>query len=244
MSYENSPPRASEEEMNLESSVTSWSPRSDVPKTREGLVADKLRQAILVGHFRPGEKLDQGVIAKQLEVSMSPLREAIRTLAAEGLISIYPHRGAVVTERSREELEELHLIRALLEGTAARLAVPHLDDARLARLKAILEAATETQKFDRIQLLNHGFHYTLYSACNQPQMLQLIAHLRNKVAPYIRLYLNAEKFEMPWADHRRIYEACVRRDATLVEEETRRHIQQVCAGILAALHHDVRTKEG
>ncbi|HEX9921832.1 MAG TPA: GntR family transcriptional regulator, partial [Anaerolineae bacterium] len=85
----------------------------DVLKTRDGFVADKLREAIQQGYFEPGQKLDQHEIAELLNVSRSPVREALRTLAAEGLVEFYPHRGAVVVELSLRELEEIFLMRAV-----------------------------------------------------------------------------------------------------------------------------------
>ena len=91
-------------------------------KTREDIVADAVRRAILRGTFKPGEKLDQKTLAAELGVSRSPVREALRTLAAEELVTNIPHRGAVVSERSLEELEELLFIRGMLEGAAARRA--------------------------------------------------------------------------------------------------------------------------
>lgn len=212
-----------------------WNSPDDMPITRERHVVDRLREAILVGHFRPGERLDQAEIAKQFQVSLSPVREATRTLTAEGLVTIYPHRGAFVTERSPTEIEELHFIRGVLEGAAIRRAVPHLTQAHLAKLRDILETADVTDSFESIQSLNHHFHHTIYSAGEQPHMLQLILQFRNKVAPYIRLYLDAGKRDEAWTAHRRIYEACVQQDAVRAEEETRKHIEEVCDGILASL---------
>lgn len=214
---------------------SNWSFSDDMPITREKHVVDRLREAILVGHFRPGERLDQAEIARQFQVSLSPVREATRTLSAEGLITIYPHKGAFVTERSPAEIEELHFIRSELEGAAARRAVPHLSDGHLATLRTILETADQTHDFEIIQSLNHEFHQTIYSAYEQPHLLQLIMQFRNKVAPYIRLYLDAGMRDEAWAAHRRIYEACVKKDAALAEQEVHKHIEQVCEGILASL---------
>jgi DNA-binding GntR family transcriptional regulator len=210
-------------------------------KTREGLVADQLREAILRGHFKPGDKLDQQEIAEQLKVSRSPVREALRTLAAEELITMLPYRGAVVRELSVEALEEIHFIRLLLEGAAARRAVPHLRPEHLARMKTNLEEADRTADHEKILLLNNEFHQTLYTARSQPRLVSLIQNLRNTVAPYIRLYLDTPgRQAAAWADHRRIYEACSRRDGALAEEETKRHLQQVHEGILASITQQKR----
>lgn len=211
-------------------------PLYDTPQTREKHAGDKLRQSILMGQFKPGERLDQAVIAKRLQLSLSPVREAIRTLAAEGLVTIYPHRGAFVTLRTPEEIEELHFIRAILEGAAIKEAVQQLTEQDLLRVESILHEADETSDFDAIQTLNHQFHQTLYYAARRPELLALILQLRNKVAPYIRLYLDAGMRNEAWASHRRIYEACVQRDAKLAEQLVVSHINQVKDGILASLY--------
>jgi DNA-binding GntR family transcriptional regulator len=108
-------------------------------QTREEFVAHRLREAILVGQLKPGDRLDQNEIAELLGVSRSPVREALRTLAAEGLVDVFPHRGAAVAELSVDELEEIFLIRRTLEGMAARLSALSMDDNEIAELETILE---------------------------------------------------------------------------------------------------------
>lgn len=214
-----------------------------IPKTREALVADRLRSAILVGHFLPGEKLDQGLIAKQMDVSISPVREAIRTLSAEDLVTLHAHKGAFVTERTPEELEELHMILGLLEGAAFRLAVEHMEDHRLARLQQILQEADVSSDFEHILALNQDFHRTIYTACKKPHLVQMIQLIHNKLAPYYRLYLDAGFKAEAWSEHRRMYDACVHRDPQLAEQATQAHSQRVCNKVLTVLRQGgVRTR--
>ncbi len=202
-------------------------------RTIEDLVADALRTAILRGTFKPGEKLDQQQISDDLGVSRSPVREALRTLAAEGLVTIIPNRGTVVTERSIEELDELQFIRRMLEGAAARRGAPRMDVRRLENLASILERADRTSDHEEILALNNAFHATIYGAFPQPVLMDQIQQLRNKVAPYNRVYLErAGNKEVAWTGHRRIYEACVRRDGARAEEETKRHLEEVLLGIV------------
>ena len=215
--------------------MTNWTIDEVTPKTREELAAEKLREAILVGHFKAGEKLDQGAISKQLNVSLSPVREAIRTLAAEGIVTMVPHKGALVTELTVEQLKELHEIRGFLEGQAAKKAVPHLSSDDLERLERIIAKADKTKDRETLQALNNEFHQVLYSAYEQPETLKIVQHIRNKVAPYIRLYLDTGRKDEAWAAHQRIFDACKAKDAELAEKETRRHLAEVCEGILGAL---------
>src|SRR5579883_1589456 len=95
-------------------------------RTTPGLVADVLREAILTGILKAGQPLRQEDISAQFGLSRSPVREALRQLEGEGLVKLYPHRGAVVAEFPLSELWELCEIRIPLETTAIRLAMPHL----------------------------------------------------------------------------------------------------------------------
>lgn len=215
--------------------MTNWTIDEVTPKTREELAAEKLREAILVGHFKAGEKLDQGAISKQLNVSLSPVREAIRTLAAEGILTMVPHKGALVTELSVEQIKELHEIRGFLEGQAAKKAVPCLSSQQLTNLEKIIDTAHKTDDRESLQALNNEFHQIIYGAYAQPETLKIIKHIRNQVAPYIRLYLDSGLKEEAWSAHQRIFDACKAKDAELAEKETQKHLAEVCEGILGAL---------
>jgi DNA-binding GntR family transcriptional regulator len=211
------------------------SPDDNSSKPRADLVADALRSAIVRGRVKPGEKLDQGKISGDLGVGRSPVREALRTLAAEELVTVTPNRGARVTERTVAELEELQFIRGLLEGAAARRGAPRMDDQRLERLAAIIEKADMTSDIEEIFALNKAFHGAIYNAFPQPALIRQIQQQRNKMTPYSRLYLEkAGNKEAAWAGHRRIYEACLRRDGKQAEEETIDHLEQVFRGIVEA----------
>ncbi len=204
--------------------------------TREEIVAKAIRRAILRGTFKPGEKLDQQELAESLGVSRSPVREALRTLAAEDLVTNIPHRGAVVTERSKDELQEILFMRTLLEGSAARRAAPKIQPTHVRHLEEIMATAEKTTEFEELLQLNNDFHTTIYSAFNQPYLINVIQTMRNKVAPYNRIYLDVPKGrEKAWEDHRRIYEACVKGDGKRAEQETRDHLERVFEDIMNAM---------
>jgi len=207
------------------------------PPTRGEIVADALRRAILLGAYRPGQRLDQATIAEQLGVSRSPVREALRTLAAEGLIETVPHKGARIPVRGADEVAELHTIRALLEGLAARRAAEVIDDATCDALGAIIDEALETEDHGRLLELNARFHAAIYAVYEQPHLLAMIQQLRNKVAPYIRGYLEIPGLkEAAWADHASILDALRARDADAAQAATKAHILRVGQDIAA--HHD------
>ncbi|MCU0465419.1 MAG: GntR family transcriptional regulator [Anaerolineae bacterium] len=188
-------------------------------KTRQELVTDAIRAAILRGRFRPGDRLDQTDLAEELNVSRSPVREALRILTAEDLVT-----------------HELLFVRQLLEGAAARRAVPHITPERLAKLMTIIKEAEASADMERVLALNNEFHTTVYSAFEQPYLLDEIQKIRNKIAPYNRLYLDSPgQKAAAWADHRRIYEACAAGDVERAVAETANHLARVFDGIIASL---------
>lgn len=197
-------------------------------QTRQDLVATAIRDAILRGQFRPGDKLDQQQIADDLKVSRSPVREALRALDAEGLITLIPNRGAIVTERSLAELEELYFTRGVVEGLAVQRSAPLMDDKTLKKLDGIFELAERTDDYGELLALNNQFHMLSYSTHDQPFLIDYIQQLRDLSAPYNRLYLDsAGSVEAAWKDHRRIYKACKKRDGELAKKELERHLENV-----------------
>jgi DNA-binding GntR family transcriptional regulator len=203
--------------------------------TRADQVAGALRTSILRGMVKPGEKLDQRQIAAELGVGRASVREALRTLAAEELVTLTLNRGARVTERSIADLQDLQFIRCLLEGAAARRGAPRMDDRRLGKLAIVLEKADKSNDIDEIFALNKTFHGTIYEAFPQPLLIDHIRLQRNKMTPYNRRYLErAGNKEAAWGGHRRIYEACLRRDGKQAEVETINHLEQVFQGIVEA----------
>lgn len=217
-------------------STNGWQLNNDnVAMTRDEFVAAKIRQFIREGDFEPGQKLDQSELADRLNVSRSPVREALRTLAAEGLVRTYPHRGSVVAELSLNDLEEICDLRGLAEGRLAYLGAPKLTDENIATLQTLLEASNQTTDLDRWLDFNQRFHHTLYQAANRPRFLALVQSLRNSMAPYIREYVTSSKHMLKTQiDHKRIFEACLKRDGELAKKETRIHLQNIYEAALKA----------
>jgi DNA-binding GntR family transcriptional regulator len=213
-------------------------------RPRGELVADAIRASILRGTFRPGDRLDQQEIADELTVSRIPVREALRTLDAEGLITIIPNKGAIVTERTCDELAELYFIRQVMEGAAAERAVVRIDDRTLKLLSDIIDRANQTDDFEELLILNNDFHIVTYQSYPQPHLVNYIQQLRNMVAPYNRLYLDtAGNRESAWNDHRKIYEALLNRDGAGAKAHTHRHLERVLESILDELKKHERCEE-
>lgn len=153
-------------------------------RTTPDLIADALREAIQCGELESGQPLPQEEFAARFKVSRLPVREALRQLEAEGLVVVYPNRGAFVVELSPEEVREVYDLRALLEGDALRRAVPLLTEADLRRAEAAHQALEgETDRVKQGQL-NREFHAALYAPLARPRQRALIETLRGVVERY------------------------------------------------------------
>ena len=142
-------------------------------------VRETLRQDILNGTLPGGTRLAQTDIAKQLGVSTTPVREALRDLASEGLVVIDPHRGGFVMELNRDDVFEIYEIRYHLEPIALRHALPFIDDEIIERLDQLNEEMTATSHLPTWVELNRDFHMTLYGPANRPRLLSIIGSVQD-----------------------------------------------------------------
>jgi DNA-binding GntR family transcriptional regulator len=158
-----------------------------------------------------------------------PVREALRELEAEGLVTIAPHRGAVVTRLTAEDLQDIYDIRTNLEELTTRLAVPHMDEAILAGLtECVQEMADHFDDEMTYTKLNHQFHLMIYTASGRRHLFELIELLRRRTQHYVHAHLSVmgrrpESIE----DHRAILEACQRGDADRAATVMRQHLTRV-----------------
>lgn len=217
-------------------------------KTRAQLVADDLRSRILSGEFKGGTQLRQDALASDYSVSRIPVREALLTLEAEGLVEFHAHRGAFTTELSIAKIRELFDLRVLLETYVLRHSIDHLTAQDLEKAEAILdkydEALDSRGEIDNWSEYNFSFHQTLYAPANLPETMALISHLNTKSDRYIRMQLlytqEIEKAErehhalLEFARHGKIEEAC-----HLLEV----HIKEACDGIITLLENRTLPEE-
>ena len=176
-------------------------------------VADKLREKIVRGEIPEGVQLRQDAIAREFQVSRIPVREALRHLEAEGLITIIPNRGAVVSSLSSGDIEELFEMRALLECAVLRASIPHLQERAFAGAERVLqqyeEALWNEENVAKWGGLNWQFHSALYSGAARPQFLSVIRSLNYKAERYIRLQLYLTRaMERARKEHRELLDLC------------------------------------
>ncbi|MBV9229477.1 MAG: GntR family transcriptional regulator, partial [Chloroflexi bacterium] len=166
-----------------DSRQNSLKPPGIEPMTKTALAIQALRSAVLRGEISPDEHLTVGRIAERLGMSPTPVREAIRTLQAEGLISHKAHHSFSVNGLSAKDVHDIFQLRASLESQATKLAVPHLTSADLEKLEALrlaMEEAHARGEIPPVNRLNRDWHLKLYSVADNRVLFDVIVHLWKK----------------------------------------------------------------
>jgi DNA-binding GntR family transcriptional regulator len=193
------------------------------------LAARALRDRILRGDLAEGAALRQDALAAELGVSRIPLREALRRLEAEGLVTITTHHGAVVSVLSLAEVEELFELRALIESELLRRAVPRLTPTALERAGAALDAYDEALSAGLVSAWgrhNWAFHSALLSAAGRPLTLKQASMLHNQSDRYMRMQLALTGGEARARDeHAQILRAAGAGEARQAAALLKRHIR-------------------
>jgi DNA-binding GntR family transcriptional regulator len=198
-------------------------------QTTPSMVADVLRDAIVRGVLKANEPLRQDELAARFGLSRIPVREALRQLEGEGLVTVRPHRGAVVSPLSADELRELCEIRGALEVATLRRAIPYLTEETLARAQAILEETDQAADVLEIWSTNNWrFHATLYQPADRPRFLAMIKSLHDNVDRYLRLHVSILNYRARGQqEHWQILDACRRRDEAAATALLDQHIASV-----------------
>ena len=188
-----------------------------------------IRTAIVRGELPGDMPLRQDEISTALSVSHIPVREAFRQLEAQGLVRIYPNRGAVVTKLSCKELSDVMDTRILLEVGALRLALPHITEEDLARARELLELFSKEKDPIKGAELNLKLHFSLHDPCDNQTLLSLIDQMHANVDRYITPFFGKEEVsaELYTVDeHSQIISACESKDTELATAILRTHLQR------------------
>lgn len=192
-------------------------------------VAEKLRQRIFSHELEPGAWIDEMKLAEAYGISRTPLREALKVLAAEGLVTMKVRRGAYVTEVSRQDLSDVYHLLSLLESDAAGAVARSATTAQLDELQALhgqLEAATAPGQASRSHFfaLNERFHLRLLEIAGNRWRMQMVTDLRKvmKLNRYGSL-LKVGRIDESLAEHRALMAALLARDADAATARMREH---------------------
>nr|WP_076777305.1 GntR family transcriptional regulator [Lachnoclostridium phocaeense] len=204
-----------------------------------GKVFRRLREDILSGVYKENEELREISIGEEMGVSRTPVREALRQLELEGLVSIIPNKGAYVTGISLKDVHDIYMIRSMLEGLCARWATRYITEEQIEELEEVIllsefhlkkksTAGKDGEKAQQVSELDGKFHKVLYHASNS----RILEHVLSDFHKYVKMARTMSVEEKSRAEksieeHRAILEAIKARDEELAERLANAHIMKV-----------------
>jgi DNA-binding GntR family transcriptional regulator len=216
-------------------------------RTITASVAEELRRRIVDGEFQAGFQLRQEALAAEFGVSRIPVREALVQLEAEGLVKIHPHRGAIVSALSRQEVEELFELRALLEPRLLKASASHLTEADYQRLRDILHdysSELHAMHVSRWGELNREFHMVLYQHAGQPRSLGIVANLLQECDRHTRLQLAlTDGRARAEAEHDELLRLCANGEINAACKLLKTHIESAGKSLIRYLHEHQKDGE-
>lgn len=206
-----------------------------VRRTAHETVLDTLRKAILGGTIEAGTPLVQAELSTLLGVSKTPIREAIRDLAAEGLIDFDSYRSSVVHTPTLEEARDIYELRLTIEAIAVRKSIAAISDGEIERADALRVAMEQTTDVGEWVELNRQFHDVLTGAGASRRLLAIITSLRNAAALQVAWSLKGQPLQMTRAneDHARLVDAYRQRDADAAVTVAEQHLRSTLDAIEA-----------
>lgn len=214
-------------------------------RSLRGRVFQKLREDILSGVYKEHEELREITIGEELGVSRTPVREALRQLELEGLVTIIPNKGAYVTGITPKDVYDIYKIRSMLEGVCARWATEHITEKQIEELEEVLLLSEfhlqkkGEEKAEQVTELDGKFHKVLYEASDS----RILEHVLSDFHKYVQMARALSVGEKNRAqksvqEHREILEAIRNRDEDLAEELANRHILNVMENLHLSKQED------
>jgi DNA-binding GntR family transcriptional regulator len=191
-------------------------------------VCQRIADDIALGHFAPGTKLDEVMLAERFKVSRTPVREALKQLAVMGLVHCRPNRGSVVAAMSAEQLDQMFEAIGELEASCARHAALRMtpdDRALLIELQQEGRTAMQARDFTRYDAANLALHSNIIRCSYNPVLIELATSLRHRVSSFRRTqFRNVERMGESFEEHTVIVEAILAHDATSAYRQMRSHL--------------------
>jgi len=197
-------------------------------KSLREIIYNRIRENITCGKLAPAERLVEDRLAEEFKASRSPVREALRLLEAEGLVSFERNKGFTVAKLSIKQVDEIFELRSLLESYAARRAAERISKKGVARLweyQAQQRSAAQSVDLQAWLRANNLFHNSLYSHCDNSLLIQSINNLKRRVNRYHFVTVTVPwQFDTYLEQHEAILQACEKNDGELVEKYMKEHM--------------------
>jgi DNA-binding GntR family transcriptional regulator len=184
-------------------------------------------EGIVSGALEPGMRIPTESVADELGISRMPVRDALRRLEGDGVVTIFANRGASIAEYSYNEVIELTEMRSVLEGLAARVALDRITDVDLEQLSHLLRLMDKSRNdLTRWTSYHDDFHNYLTSLSGRPLLMQQTKRIRLMLRPYFGRYVvDTNETEIPGLEHQRIIDMIVKKDPDELERVVRAHAQ-------------------
>lgn len=203
------------------------------------VVFNTLRKAILRGDLSPNERLMEMQLAQKLGVSRTPVREAIRKLELEGLVIMYPRRGAKVAQITVKSIRDVLEIRRVLEVLAVTKACRNITEESIARLKQAyhhFQDVVDSEDLTRVAEADVAFHEIIYNATDNPKLIGILSNLREQMYRYRVEYIkDKSSHEMLVLEHEEMLNAIINRDAKLAGKIAVMHIDNQEASVMNSI---------
>ena len=196
--------------------------------SRSELAYSSLRAGIHSGRFRAGDRMREADLAEMLGISRTPIRDALKRLESDGLLTAAPRRGLIVAELDQQQVTELYAVRDVLEGLAARLAAQHASPAEIAAMQDLLERQARTHKDDLPALarLNRLFHDVVYRAARNRYLVEVLDSFESSLALLPgTTYVAQGRATSALKEHADLVAAIEARDADRAERLARDHVR-------------------
>ncbi|MGB9841001.1 GntR family transcriptional regulator [Thermovenabulum sp.] len=205
--------------------------RLDNYKPLREIVFQALREAIISGELKPGERLMEVQLAEEMGVSRTPVREAIRKLELEGLVVMVPRKGAYVAGLSMKDAADVFEVRQSLEGLAAALAAERITDEEIESLERVLLEINDAAEKNDINLIiqkDAEFHNILFKASRNDRLVQIINNLKEQIDRFrIQSFENPGRLKKLMEEHKKIVEAITERNVEKAKKLAEEHIEKV-----------------
>lgn len=205
------------------------------------MVFESLREAIIQGRLKPGERLMEIQLAEEMGVSRTPVREAIRKLELEGFVVMVPRKGAYVADISVKDIADVFEVRAALEGLAAGLAAERITTEELEELDRALTKTYEVSKHDLNAIVetDTNFHALIYRASRNERLVQIISNLADQIQRFRATSLaQPGRTKLAIEEHAKIVDAISDRNVELAQTLAREHIELAEQTLLNALQEE------
>lgn len=199
-------------------------------------VCSVLRRAILKGDFKPGQRLVQTELAELIGVSRMPIREALRTLEIEGLVTLEPHKGAVVRTINKKDIEEIYELRAIMEPLALKKSIHNFTKEDIVTLKSYHKIMGETDSEDVYIELNSKFHQLLVSQCDSDRILRFIETI-SRGFPQDTPQIIPGQISKSNQEHEKILNAIIEEDSEKASQLLAQHIQRTGDELIAEMEN-------